>query len=122
MRGIDTMNQNTLKKNPIRLLGLLGFLGLLGLVTGNAGFYGYFGFFAFFAAIGKSDEMLHINLARAGYNAFIVSILGVSAAMAILAITRSLEIAALFFAGIFIAQIGTFLISFYSYEWKGDPA
>ncbi|MCP1661975.1 hypothetical protein J2T61_000639 [Methanocalculus sp. AMF5] len=63
-----------------------------------------------------------MNLARAGYNAFIVSILGVSAAMAILAMTRSLEIAALFFAGIFIAQILTFLFSFYLYEWKGDPA
>lgn len=115
------MNQLSLKKNPIQLLGLLGLFGLLGLVTGNTGFYGFFGFFAFFAAIGRSDEMLRQNLARAGFNAFVVSMIGVSTAIAVLTILRTLEVAALFFAGIFIAQILTFVISFNIYEIRGAP-
>ncbi len=110
-----------MQKNPLRFLGLLGLLGLVGLITGNAGFYGFFGFFGFFGLARETDdEMLRHNLARAGLNAFIVSLVGVSLAIAIVSLTKSPEAAAVCIAVIFIAQISTFVISFNLYEKRGD--
>ncbi len=110
-----------MKKNNLRFLGFLGFIGLLGLPTGNYGFFGFFGAFAFFG-LGKvkNDEMLKLNIARAGLNAFIVSFVGTTFAIAALSVLQTLEAAALFIGAIFVAQLWTFIISYYVYEKRGD--
>ena len=108
-----------MKKNPIRFLGLLGVLGLLGLITGNTGFFGFFGL-----ARQTDDEMLRHNLARAGFNAFIVSLLGFPVAVVSVSFMMPLEAMlaffVLFFAGLFIIQILTFVLSFNIYEKRGN--
>jgi len=66
-----------MKKHPLRLMGMLGLVGVAGLLTGNYGLFGFFGFFGFFAlAREKDDEMLRQNMAKAGFNAFLVSLVG----------------------------------------------
>lgn len=110
-----------MKKNNLRYLGFLGIIGLLGLPTGNYGFFGFFGAFAFFALGNvKNDEMLKLNIARAGLNAFIVSFVGIIIAIAAVSIVQTLEAAALLIGGIFLAQLLTFIISYYVYENRGD--
>lgn len=81
-----------MKKNSLRFLGFLGLIGLLGIPTGNYGFFGFFGSFGFFAFGGiRNDEMFKINIARAGLNAFVVSFLGLSFAIAALSILQTLD-------------------------------
>lgn len=113
-----------MQKNPIRFLGLVGLLGLLGLITGNTGFYGFFGFFGFFGlARHTDDEMLRHNLARAGLNAFIVSLLGFPVAVIAASFLESLQTVAFFanYIGVlFVIQILTFVLSFNIYEKRGD--
>ena len=110
-----------MKKSNLRFLGFLGLIGLLGLPTGNYGFFGFFGAFAFFALGGiRNDEMFKINIAKAGLNAFVVSLVGIILAIAALSILQTLETAALFIGGIFLAQLWTFIISYYVYEKRGD--
>ncbi|SDZ15000.1 DUF3796 domain-containing protein [Tindallia californiensis] len=110
-----------MKKNKLRYLGFLGLLGLLGIPTGNYGFFGFFGAFAFFAwGEIKNDEMFKINVAKAGLNAFIVSLVGLALAIAAVSILQTLAAAALFIAAIFFIQLMTFIISFYEYERRGD--
>jgi hypothetical protein len=101
-------------------LGFLGFLGLLGL-TGNLAFYGFFNFFGFWAlSKQKSDELLISNAARAGLNAFKLSLVALSIAIAILSVSRTLETAMLSIIGVFTVQILTFIISFNYYEKRGN--
>jgi len=57
-------------------LGFLGFLGILGFLTENPGFYGFFGFFGFFIPI-IQDERYEQNKNKAGYLAFIFSLIGI---------------------------------------------
>jgi hypothetical protein len=110
-----------MKKNKLSYLGFLGLLGLLGLPTGNYGFFGFFGAFAFFGFLNvKNDEMLRQHIAKAGLNAFIVSFVGVALTIAVLSILQTLQAAALFIAAVFLAQLWTFIISYYVYEKRGD--
>lgn len=109
-----------MKKSNLRYLGFLGVIGLLGLVTDNYGFFGFFGFFSFWCFAGmKNDELLRKNISRAGLNAFVVSFIGISLAIATLSIIQTLAAAALFIGGIFLAQIFTFIISLIVYERQG---
>jgi hypothetical protein len=113
-----------MQKNPIRFLGLIGLLGLLGLVTGNTGFYGFFGFFGFFGLVRQADdEMLRHNLARAGLNAFIVSLLGFPVVVIAGSFFESLQTVAFlanYIGVLFVVQILTFVLSFNIYEKRGD--
>jgi hypothetical protein len=104
----------------LRYLGFLGFLGLLGL-TGNPGFYGLFNFFGFWALSSKqkSDELLKLNTARAGFNAFIASMIAVSLTIAAVSIFQNLQVTAIFIAGVFTVQLLTFIISLNFYENRG---
>jgi hypothetical protein len=107
-------------KRNLRYLGFLGFLGLLGL-TGNLAFYGFFNFFAFWAlSRQKRDELLISNAARAGLNAFKISIVALSLAIVILSVFKSLEAAMISIALVFTAQLLTFIISFNYYEKRGN--
>jgi len=110
-----------MKKNSFRYLGLLGLVGLLGIPTGNYGLFGFFGFFAFFSwGEIRNDEMFKKNVAKAGLNAFIVSLVSITLAMAALSIFQTLATAALLMGGIFFVQLMTFIISFFVYEKRGD--
>ena len=114
-----------MKKHPLRFLGLLGLTGLTGLFTGNYGLFGFFGFFGFFALNReKDDEMLRQNMARAGFNAFLVSLLGFPVAVIVTQFLGTIESAFVFFtmyfAVLFAAQILTFVFSFNYYEKRGD--
>jgi hypothetical protein len=109
-------------KRKLRYLGFLGFLGLLGLITRNPAFYGLFNFFGFWALSSKqkSDELLQSNIARAGLNAFIVSLVAVSLTIVVLSVFKTLEAAAISIAGVFTAQLLTFIISLNYYEKRGN--
>ncbi len=108
-------------KNSVKYLGLLGFLGLLGLFTDNFGFFGFFNFFGLWAlSRQKSDELLLSNSARAGLNAFVVSMVAISLTIASISIFRTLEAAAISIAIMFTAQLLTFIISFSYYEKRGN--
>jgi hypothetical protein len=107
-------------KRRLRYLGFLGFLGLLGF-TGNLAFYGFFNFFAFWAlSKQKRDELLISNAAKAGLNAFKISLVALSLAMAILSVFKTLETAMISIALVFTAQLLTFIISFNYYEKRGN--
>jgi hypothetical protein len=108
-------------KSYIKYLGFLGFLGLLGLFTGNPGFYGFFNFFGLWAlSRQKSDELLMSNSARAGLNAFLVSMAAISLTIAAISIFKTLEAAAICIAVMFTFQFLTFIISFNYYERRGN--
>ncbi len=110
-------------KSKLRYFGFLGFLGLLGLFTGNPGFYGLFNFFGFWGLSNrrqKSDELLKSNTARAGLNAFVASLVAVSLTIAVLSVFKTLEAAAISIAGVFTAQLLTFIFSFNYYEKRGN--
>jgi hypothetical protein len=106
----------------LRYFGFLGFLGLLGLITGNPGYYGLFNFFGFWSLSSKqkNDELLKSNTARAGLNAFVASLVAVSLTIAVLSVFKTLEAAAFSLAGIFTAQLLTFIISLNYYEKRGN--
>ena len=107
-------------KRRLRYLGFLGFLGLLGL-TGNLAFYGLFNFFGFWAlSKQKRDELLISNAEKAGLNAFKVSLVALSLAIAILSVFKTLEAAMISIAGVFTVQLLTFIISFNYYEKRGN--
>jgi len=114
-----------MKKHPLRFLGLLGLIGLAGLFTGNYGLFGFFGFFGFFALNReKDDEMLRQNMARAGFNAFLVSLLGFPVAVIVTQFLDAMESAFVFLimylAILFAVQVLTFVFSFNYYEKRGD--
>ncbi|MCS3923606.1 DUF3796 domain-containing protein [Methanosalsum natronophilum] len=114
------MTDKKISKNPLALLGLLGFLGMLGLTTGNAGFYGFFGFFSFFFALaGKTDEFLMMNVARAGLNGFVISMVCIGASVVLMTITDSMEVIAGALAATLVFPLLTFVISFYIYDRGG---
>ena len=108
-------------KSRLRYLGFLGFLGLLGL-TGNPAFYGLFNFFGFWAVSPKqkSDELLKLNVAKAGLNAFFASLVSVSLTIVTISFFKTLEAAAISIALVFTTQILTFIISFNYYEKRGN--
>lgn len=94
---------------------------MLGFFTDNVGFFGFFGFFGFLGmARIKDDEMLRSNLAKAGFNAFVAALVILTAAIAWVAVVRTLEAAAVSIAAAFATQIFTFVISFNVYERRGD--
>ncbi|MDD5039185.1 MAG: DUF3796 domain-containing protein [Dehalococcoidales bacterium] len=110
-------------KKWLTYVGFLGFLGLLGLFTGNPAFYGIFNFFGFWSLANrkrKSDELLVSNMARAGLNAFIASLIAVSLTIAVLSVFKTLAAAQISIAGIFTAQLLTFIISLNYYERRGN--
>ncbi len=114
-----------MKKHPLRLMGLLGLVGLAGLITGNYALFGFFGFFGFFAlAREKDDEMLRQNMAKAGFNAFLVSLVGFPVAVILTQFIGTLESTFVFFimyfAALFAVQVLTFVFSFNYYEKRGD--
>ena len=85
-------------KRSLKYFGFLGFLGLLGLITGNPGYYGLFNFFGLWGLSNhlskqKVDELLISNTARAGRNAFVVSMVGLSLTIAVLSFIKTLEAA-----------------------------
>lgn len=100
------------KGSRLKYLALLSLLGLLGLVTGNVGFYGFFGFLGFvgFARI-KADERLTVNLAKAGFHGFVVSLVGLSLVIVVSGFFRSPEAATIGLAVIFVLSILTFTVS-----------
>jgi hypothetical protein len=107
-------------KRRLGYLGFLGFLGLLGL-TGNFAFYGLFNFFGFWAlSKQKKDEMLMLNAANAGLNAFKISLVALSLTVAIISVFKTLEAAMISIALVFTAQLLTFIISFNYYEKRGN--
>lgn len=107
----------SIKGSPLKYLGFLGFLGLLGLFTDNPGAYGFFGGFAFFSFANiKNDERLSINLANAGLNAFVVTLVGLSLVIAYTGVTRTAETALLGLMLIYPVSILTFVGSFANYD------
>ena len=103
-----------------RYLGFLGFLGLLGL-SGNVAFYGFCNFFGFCAlARQKRDELLISNAAKAGLDAFKISLLALTLAMITLTVFKTLEAAMIAIALVFTAQLLTFIIAFNYYEKRGN--
>lgn len=100
------------KGSRLKYLAVLSLLGLLGLVTGNVGFYGFFGFLGFvgFAKI-KADERLMANLAKAVFYGFVVSLVGLSLAIAVSGFFRSTEAAMVGLAVVFVLSILTFTVS-----------
>jgi len=109
-------------KRRLRYFGFLGFLGLLGLITGNPGFYGLFNFFGLWALSSrqKNDELLKSNTAKAGLNAFVISMVGLFLTIAILSFFKTLEAAEISIAVVFTAQLLTFIFSFNYYEKRGN--
>ncbi|HZK24119.1 MAG TPA: DUF3796 domain-containing protein [Oscillospiraceae bacterium] len=105
----------------LKMFGWLGLLGLLGIFTDNVGFFGFFGFFGFWGmAKIKDDELLRKNLHKAGFNAFVVSLASLAAAIAGVAVVKTLEAAVMFIAVTFVVQIITFVISFNVSEKRGE--
>lgn len=98
--------------NKMKLLGFLGFLGLIGIPTHNYGFFGFFGFFSFFAAAQKSDERMSQNAYKAGFNAFVVSLIGLSFLITALSMNTGIALWSIILAAAFIVSILTFVISF----------
>lgn len=110
-------------KRWLKYLGFLGFLGLLGLLTGNHAFYGIFNFFGFWSLANrkqKSDELLVLNTARAGRNAFLASMIAIFLTIAVLSFFKTLEAAEISIAVIFTVQLLTFIISLNCYEKRGS--
>jgi len=112
-------------KRWLKYLGFLGFLGLLGLFTGNPAFYGFFNFFGLWGLANalsrqKSDEMLTSNAGRAGLNAFYASLGAVLLAIAVLAVFKTFEAAAISIAIVFTALLLTFVVSFNYFERRGN--
>ncbi len=111
-----------MKASWLRYFGFLGFLGLLGLFTGNPGFYGLFNFFGLWGISGKkkSDELLKLNVARAGLNAFVVSLVGMCLTIAVLSFIKTMQAAAICVAAVFMAQLLTFIFSLNYFENRGN--
>jgi hypothetical protein len=109
-----------MQKGKLWYLGFLGFIGLFGVVMGQPGLYGFFGFFGFFAAtFRQQDELLEQNLNRAGMNGFVVSMLGLTLAIMVVALSRSFQWLPLMVGLVFAVQILTFTLSLMVYEKKG---
>jgi hypothetical protein len=68
----------------------------------------------------KSDELLKANVAKAGLNAFIASMVTVSLTIAIISFFKTWEAAAIAIALVFTSQLLTFIISFNYYEKRGN--
>lgn len=105
-----------MKKNKMAFLSLLGLIGLLGIPTGNYALFGFFGFFGFSSLFRtKNDELLQENVGKAATNGFIVSVIGLSVTMALVATLETITAAMLGIAITFVAQmlVFTFSISFY---------
>lgn len=100
-----------MKAYYLKFMGFLGFLGLLGFATENYGFFGFFGFFSFFAAAGRPDERLAANAYKAGFNGFMVAMLGLSALVTALSMDGGLALLSLMLAAVFAAVIVTFVVS-----------
>lgn len=101
-------------------MGLLGLVGLAGVVMEQPGLFGFFGFFGFFAVtFQEEDELLRWNLARAGLNGFVVSLLGLAIAIAVVAVQRSVQWLALMVGVVFALQVLTFTVSLFVYEHGG---
>ena len=109
------MKKNNKMRN-MRFFGFFGLMGLLGIVLDNPGFFGFFGFFSFFVASSRQDERLELNTYKAGFNAFVVALIGLSFLATSLAINLGINAVSLIIAGTFIATLLTFVISFMVYE------
>ena len=106
----------------MRLFGLFGLLGLMGFATGNYGFFGFFGFFSFFAVGAVQDERLEMNVYRAGFNGFVVSLIGLGVLVTALSMDKGLALFSLLLALVFIAVVVTFVISIFVLERRGGGA
>ena len=110
-----------MKKSKLRYLGLLGLVGLAGVATGQQGLFGFFGFFGFFAVtFQQEDELLRWNLARAGLNGFVVSLVGLAIAIAVVAMQRSFQWLVLMVGVVFALQVLAFTVSLVVYERGGS--
>lgn len=110
-----------MKKSKLRYLGFLGLVGLAGVATGQPGLFGFFGFFGFFAVtFQQEDELLRWNLARAGLNGFVASLVGLAIAIALVAIQRSFHWLALMVGVVFALQVLAFTVSLVVYERGGS--
>ncbi|MCF8012354.1 MAG: DUF3796 domain-containing protein [Clostridiales bacterium] len=108
------------KGSPLKYLSLFGLLGLLGLITSNPGFYGFFGFFGFFSFANiKNDEFFSRCVAKAGLNAFLVTLVGLALTITYCGITSSLGAALVGVAVIFAVGILVFTGSTMYYERRG---
>lgn len=106
-----------MKKNKMAFLGALGFIGLLGIPTGNYALFGFFGFFGFFTFLRtKNDELWQENIGKAATNGFIVSVIGLSTTMALVAILETIAAAMVGIAVTFLVQMLAFTFSINFYE------
>ena len=105
-----------------KYLGFLGFLGLLGLFTGHLALYGLFNLFGFWSLTSKqkNDELLALNTARAGRNAFVVSMITIFLTVAAISVFKSLPAVEIAIGISFTAQLLTFIISLNIYERQGN--
>lgn len=106
-----------MKKNKFAYLGLLGLLGFIGFPTGQYALFGFFGFFASFPLLlTKNDELLEENTRKAAANGFVVSVLGLSITMAMVAVLETITVAMIGIAVTFTAQMFTYSFSIFMYE------
>jgi hypothetical protein len=109
-------------KRWLRYLGFLGFLGLIGLFTGHPGYCSLFNLFGLWSLSSKqkNDELLALNTAKAGRNAFIITMITMSLTIAFISIVKTLFAAEIAIAVAFTAQLLTFIISLNIYEKRGN--
>lgn len=106
-----------MKKNKMALISLLGLLGLLGIPTQQYALFGFFGFFGFLGLFKiKNDELLKENIGKASANAFIVSLVGLSITMVLIAILETMTVAMIGVAVTFVLQMLTYTFSLNIYE------
>lgn len=109
-----------MKGSRLYLLGFLGFVGLLGLVVDNPGFYGFFGFFGFFAYKRIiPDERFMSNAAKAGRNAFFVSMILFPLVSTVFAYLKDFRVYGVAYALNFGMQVLVFSLSLTWYENRG---
>jgi len=103
--------------NKLVYLSLLGLLGLIGIPTGQYALFGFFGFFGFLSLLRtKNDELLQENIGKAASNGFIVSTVGLSTTMVLVATLETITIAMIGIAVTFVVQMVTYTFSLSLYE------
>lgn len=108
-------------KRKLMYSGFLGFLGLLGLFMGNPAFYGLFNFFGFWGLLRqKQDEMLILNSARSGLNAFYASIAAITLTIILIGIFKNMAVATICIGLTFTVEVLTYVISLNYYEKRGN--
>ena len=108
-----------MRKNKMALLGLLGLFGLIGIPTQQYALFGFFGFFGYLLFLRiKNDELFEKNIHKASKNGFIVSVIGMSITIVLVALLEKMDVAMIGLAVTFFLQMLTYSISVSIYENK----